>query len=148
MTLAIPPQPSAKTKPRRKILDSRVAAAFKSWKYPLLTVYYFILSSTVAPRPASAAIFDGFQTFSKNLFSGLFNAIGLGGLTTFTDAIALFVTGIVVFIVGGWIAWQAYKAVQEYDRQEFEGMIRHIIGAVMATIVLFSTDFILDKVTT
>jgi divalent metal cation (Fe/Co/Zn/Cd) transporter len=72
----------------------------------------------------------------------------LGALTTFTDAIAAFVTGVVIFIVGGWIAWQAYKAIQEYDRQEFEGMIRHIIGAVMAAVALFSADFILNQITT
>lgn len=134
-------------KSRQKILDYRIARFFRRWKYPLLSLYYFLLTCLL-PRPAQALVFDGFQTFAKNLFSQMFNAIGLGALTTFTDAIAAFVTGVVIFIVGGWIAWQAYKAIQEYDRQEFEGMIRHIIGAVMAAVALFSADFILNQITT
>ncbi|PSB02392.1 hypothetical protein [Merismopedia glauca] len=132
-------------KPKKKLLNSPIAKVLRQWKYPLLSAYFFGLTCMV-PRPACAALFQGYVDFAKKIFSDSFNAIGLGALIPFTDTISVLITGLVIVLVGAWIVWHGYKAVQEYDRSEFEGMWRNVIAAVLATVILFSLNFILDQI--
>jgi hypothetical protein len=114
-------------------------------RYPLLALFAFSFTLST-PHPAEAAVFKGYVDFAQKGFDTLLTGIGLTGLNTFTTAIANAIPLLAIVLVGGWLIWNSYKAMEYFNREEFEGAMKYVIAGVLGLVVVFAMDFILQKI--
>lgn len=113
--------------------------------YPFLSGCFCLLTVLI-PYPArAAALFDGYVTFAKSIFTSAFSAIGLSGLNSFTEQIGVLIQGVILLLSGGWIMYQCYEAIQSYRQKEFQGMWDSVTAIVFAVLILFVGDFVLKQ---
>lgn len=113
--------------------------------YPFLSAVFCLLTVLI-PYPArAAALFDGYVTFAKSIFTSAFSAIGLSGLNSFTEQIGVLIQGVILLLSGGWIMYQCYEAIQSYRQKEFQGMWDSVTAIVFAVLILFVGDFVLKQ---
>jgi hypothetical protein len=123
------------SKPRNKI----------SWKY----IQYALISGftpiiwgwNLAPKADAAPIYDAFVTASTAKIATIMAGFPAGAL--FTDlftAIVNLIPWAVLLMVGGLVIWQAYLGYQEYDRENFSGIVKPLLNIIVLIILVIATD--------
>jgi hypothetical protein len=51
-------------------------------------------------------------------------------------------------MVGGIVIWQAYLGYQEYDRENFSGIVKPMLNIIVLVILVIATDRIINFIFT
>jgi hypothetical protein len=123
-------------KPRKKI----------SWRYiqyALIACFSSIAWGwNLAPRADAAPIYDAFVTVSTTKIATIMAGFPVAGplFTTLFTAIVNLIPWSVLLIVGGIAIWQAYLGYQEYDRENFSGVVKPMLNIIVLVILVIATD--------
>jgi hypothetical protein len=132
------------SKPRNKI----------SWKY----IQYALISGftpivwgwNLAPKADAAPLYDAFVTVSTTKIATIMAGFPVAGplFTTLFTAIVNLIPWAVLLMVGGIVIWQAYLGYQEYDRENFSGIVKPMLNIIVIVILVIATDRIVNFIFT
>jgi hypothetical protein len=132
------------SKPRNKV----------SWKY----IQYALISCfspiiwgwNLAPKANAAPIYDAFVTVSTTKITTIMAGFPVAGplFTTLFTAIVNLIPWAVLLMVGGIVIWQAYLGYQEYDRENFSGIVKPMLNIIVLVILVIATDRIINFIFT
>ncbi len=132
------------SKPRNKI----------SWKYiqyALISCFSLIIWGwKLAPKADAAPIYDAFVTVSTTKIATIMAGFPVAGplFTTLFTAIVNLIPWAVLLMVGGICIWQAYLGYQEYDRENFSGIVKPMLNIIVLVILVITTDRIVTFIFT
>jgi hypothetical protein len=127
----------------------RITGKKISWKQIQLFLVSCLAAITwgwnLAPKADAAPIYDAFVTVSTTKIATIMAGFPVAGplFTTLFTAIVNLIPWAVLLIVGGIAIWQAYLGYQEYDRENFSGIVKPMLNIIVLVILLIATDRII-----
>jgi hypothetical protein len=104
------------------------------------------ISTVLTARPANAAVFDTYTTFTKAGMKTLLKGMGVTGLDDMTDSLATFTPTIVIVLLGGFVILQAWKINESRRENHSEEAMNHLLTMLVAVGLVFGADKILSVV--
>jgi hypothetical protein len=120
-------------------------------------VRYFLVScfaaitwgGNLAPRADAAPIYNAFVTASMASLASITAAFPAAALLTpILTAFINLIPWAVLLIVGGIVIWQAYLGYQEYDRENFSGIVKPVLNIIVLLMLVVATDRIVTFIFT
>ena len=98
----------------------------------------------------NAPIYDAFVTVSTTKITTIMAGFPAAGplFTTLFTAIVNLIPWAVLLMVGGIVIWQAYLGYQEYDRENFSGIVKPMLNIIVLVILVIATDRIINFIFT
>ncbi|WP_373547077.1 hypothetical protein [Chamaesiphon sp.] len=125
------------------LVKSRSKISWKQVRYVLIGFFTAIIwGGNLAPKANAAPIYDAFVTYSTTKITAIMAGFPVAGplFTTLFTAIANLIPWAVLLIVGGVAIWQAYLGYQEYDRENFSGIVKPMLNIIVLVILVITTD--------
>ncbi|AFY97212.1 hypothetical protein [Chamaesiphon minutus] len=122
---------------------SRKKISWKQIRYVLISFFTSIAWGwNLAPKADAAPIYDAFVTYSTTKITTIMAGFPVAGplFTLLFTAIANLIPWAVLMMVGGIVIWQAYLGYQEYDRENFSGIVKPLLNIIVLIILVIATD--------
>ena len=130
---------------------SRNKTSWKQIRYVLIVFFTSIAWGwNLAPKADAAPIYDAFVTVSTTKIATIMAGFPVAGplFTTLFTAIVNLIPWAVLLMVGGIVIWQAYLGYQEYDRENFSGIVKPMLNIIVLVILVIATDRIINFIFT
>jgi fatty acid desaturase len=122
---------------------SRNKTSWKQIRYVLIAVFTSIAWGwNLAPKANAAPIYDAFVDYSTTKITAIMAGFPVAGplFTVLFTAFANLIPWAVLMMVGGIVVWQAYLGYQEYDRENFSGIVKPMLNIIVLVILVIATD--------
>jgi hypothetical protein len=129
----------------------RKKVSWKQIRYALIACFSAIAWGwNLAPKADAAPIYDAFVTVSTTKITTIMAGFPVAGplFTTLFTAIVNLIPWAVLLMVGGIVIWQAYLGYQEYDRENFSGIVKPMLNIIVLVILVIATDRIINFIFT
>jgi hypothetical protein len=126
---------------------SRSKTSWKQIRYVLIAFFSALVWGwNLAPKADAAPIYDAFVTASTTKIATIMAGFPVAGplFTTLFTAIVNLIPWAVLLMVGGIVIWQAYLGYQEYDRENFSGIVKPMLNIIVLVILVITTDRIIN----
>jgi hypothetical protein len=129
------------------LVKSRNKISWKQVRYVLIGFFSSIMWGwNLAPKADAAPIYDAFVTESTAKITLIMAGFPVAGplFTTLFTAIVNLIPWAVLLMVGGIVIWQGYLGYQEYDRENFSGIVKPMLNIIVLVILVITSDRIIN----
>jgi hypothetical protein len=124
------------SKPRKNVSWKQIRYILIGWMSSIIWGW------NLAPQADAAPIYDAFVTVSTTKIATIMAGFPVAGplFTNLFTAIVNLIPWAVLLIVGGIVIWQAYLGYQEYERENFSGIVKPMLNIIVIVILVITSD--------